>query len=126
MKGFWTKIWVPALLVSMAAIQSFGIDASRAVGLKRLTDSLILNQLPDTLSAQDSILPVDPAHGSTVNLILSAKDTIKVPDSLKETDPFKYKYYIAIKDSTTRFQVRDSLMAGMIKNILGEEINLIS
>ena len=49
MKGFWTKIWVPALLVSMAAIQSFGIDASRAVGLKRLTDSLILNQLPDTL-----------------------------------------------------------------------------
>ena len=110
MKGFWTKIWVPALLVSMAAIQSFGIDASRAVGLKRLTDSLILNQLPDTLSAQDSILPVDPEHDSTVNLILSAKDTIKVPDSLLYTDPFKYRYYIALKDSTVRSHLRDSLL----------------
>ena len=110
MRKTMSKIWVPALLVMAAALQSFGIDASRAVGLKRLTDSLILNQLPDTLSAQDSILPVDPAHDSTVNLILSAKDTIKVPDSLLYTDPFKYRYYIALKDSTVRSHLRDSLL----------------
>ena len=110
MKGFWTKIWVPALLVSMAAIQSFGIDASRAVGLKRLTDSLILNKLSDTISVQDSVLPVDSKLDSTVNLILTAKDTIKVPDSLQFTDPFKYKYYIALKDSTLRLHLRDSLL----------------
>ena len=42
MKRFLAKIWVPALLVMLAAAQSFGIDASRAVGLRRLTDSLIL------------------------------------------------------------------------------------
>jgi hypothetical protein len=101
----------------MAGIQSFGIDASRAVGLKRLTDSLIISHLPDTTAVRDSILQADTTRqepgisDSTLNLVLSAKDTIKVPDSLKETDPFKYKYYIAIKDSTTRFQVRDSLMA---------------
>jgi hypothetical protein len=101
----------------MAGIQSFGIDASRAVGLKRLTDSLIISHLPDTTAVRDSILQADTTRqepgisDSTINLVLSAKDTIKVPDSLKETDPFKYKYYIAIKDSTTRFQVRDSLMA---------------
>ena len=117
MKHFLAKIWVPLTLVTMAGIQSFGIDASRAVGLKRLTDSLIISHLPDTTAIRDSILQADTTRqepgisDSTINLVLSAKDTIKVPDSLKETDPFKYKYYIAIKDSTTRFQVRDSLMA---------------
>ena len=117
MKRLIAKIWVPVLLVLMAAVQSFGIDASRAVGLKRLTDSLIISHLPDTTAVRDSILQADTTRqepgisDSTINLVLSAKDTIKVPDSLKETDPFKYKYYIAIKDSTTRFQVRDSLMA---------------
>ena len=109
MKRFWTKIWVPALLVSVAAIQSFGIDASRAVGLRRLTDSLIFNQLPDTLSIKDSVLPVESKLDSTVNLILTPKDTIKVPDSLQYTDPFKYRYYIALKDSTLRAHLRDSL-----------------
>ena len=117
MKHFLAKIWVPLTLVTMAGIQSFGIDASRAVGLKRLTDSLIISHLPDTTAVRDSILQADTTRqepgisDSTINLVLSARDTIKVPDSLKETDPFKYKYYIAIKDSTTRFQVRDSLMA---------------
>ena len=117
MKHFLAKIWVPLTLVTMAGIQSFGIDASRAVGLKRLTDSLIISHLPDTTAVRDSILQADTTRqepgisDSTINLALSARDTIKVPDSLKETDPFKYKYYIAIKDSTTRFQVRDSLMA---------------
>ena len=117
MKRFLTKIWVPLVLVTLAGIQSFGIDASRAVGLKRLTDSLIINQLPDTTAVRDSLLQPDSTGqdqvttDSTIKLILSAKDTLKVPDSLKETDPFKYKYYIAIKDSATRFQVRDSLIA---------------
>ncbi|MCD8208101.1 MAG: putative porin, partial [Bacteroidales bacterium] len=36
---------------------------------------------------------------------------IVVPDSLRYTDPFKYKYYIAIKDPLTRQEVRDSLIA---------------
>ena len=41
---------------------------------------------------------------------LSARDTIKVPDSLRLTDPFRYKYYVALIDSLTHVQVRDSLM----------------
>ena len=120
MKNFLAKIWVPLVLVSIAAVQSFGVDASRATGLRRLADSLILSQLPDTVHISDSILPqsepadsidVDTASRDTViPLILTARDTIRIPDSLKFTDPFKFKYYIAIKDSTTRFQVRDSLI----------------
>ena len=137
MRKIVSRIWVPALLVMVAALQSFGIDAGRAVGLRRLADSLILTRqtdssflteqssdstapiLPDTLAA-DSLLTdslykdttaIDSVKADT--LILAARDTIKVPDSLKETDPFFYKYYIAVKDSTTRREVRDSLiMAG--------------
>lgn len=126
MKNILAKIWVPLLLVSMAAVQSFGVDAGRAVGLKRLADSLILSQLHDTTYISDSILPATPALDSiaidsvaadtasrdtAALLVLSARDTIRIPDSLQYTDPLKYKYYIAIKDSTTRFQVRDSLIA---------------
>ena len=117
MRHLLTKIWVPIVLVMAAALQSFGIDASRAVGLKRLTDSLIVNQLNDSTGlvlteiSQDSTINDSIATDSVTALILSPKDTIQVPDSLKETDPFKYKYYIAIKDSTVRFQVRDSLEA---------------
>ena len=102
MKNLLAKIWVPLMLVSLAAIQSFGIDAGRSASLRMLADSLVLTQLTDTTDITDSILPAD---------VPSAKDTIKIPDSLQFTDPFKYRYYIALKDSTTRFQVRDSLMA---------------
>lgn len=98
MKNLLTKIWVPFLLVTVAAIQSFGIDAGRAIGFTKIADSLKVSLLTDT-TAVDSI----------VNII-SARDTMVVPDSLRETDPFFYKYYVAVKDSATRAQVRDSLI----------------
>ena len=124
MKDFLAKIWVPALIVMTAAVQSFGIDAGRAANLRRMADSLRLNSLDDSSAlagfAVDSLETVatdstfiigfrnDSIPADTVKI--AARDTIKVPDSLKFTDPFKYKYYIAIKDSTTRFEVRDSLL----------------
>ena len=40
---------------------------------------------------------------------LTARDTIKAPDSLRFTDPFRYKYYVALVDSLTHVIVRDSL-----------------
>jgi hypothetical protein len=116
MKKVMTKIWVPALLILGAALQSFGIDAGRAARLYHLADSLSLTQITDTISVPDSILPPHDTLAadslitdSTLQIALSPKDTIKVPDSLRETDPFKYKYYIALKDSTVRFNLRDSL-----------------
>ena len=138
MRKFISRIWVPGLLVMVAALQSFGIDAGRAVGLRRLADSLALTRQADSSllieQSSDSTAPAfadtlatdslltDSLYNDTTTvvdtikadtLILSARDTIKVPDSLKETDPFFYKYYIAVKDSTTRREVRDSLiMAG--------------
>ncbi len=112
MKNLLAKIWVPALLVAMAAMQSFGIDAGRAASLRRLADSLSFSQLQDTTVVIDSTAIVDTTAivDSTAVPMLTARDTITVPDSLRYTDPLKYKYYIALKDSTTRFQVRDSLL----------------
>ena len=128
MKRLVAKIWVPFLLVSIAAAQSFGIDAGRAVGLRKLTDSLMTGRLNDSsavvqatqdsvsASATDSIsATIDSLFNDTTavdsTVTLTARDTITVPDSLKETDPFFFKYYIAVKDSATRAHVRDSLIA---------------
>ena len=97
MKNVLAKIWIPMLLVAIAAAQSFGIDAGRSAGLRRLADSLAFNQLHDTTLIADSII--------------SIRDTISIPDSLRFTDPLKFKYYIALKDSSTRAQVRDSLIS---------------
>ena len=98
MKHFLAKIWVPTLLVLVAGIQSFGIDAGRAAGLRMLSDSLMTSRLSDS-SAVDSVIT------------LTAKDTIIPPDSLREKDPFFFKYYLAVKDPATRVEVRDSLLA---------------
>ena len=40
---------------------------------------------------------------------LSARDTIFPPDSLKEIDPFRYEFYVALLDSATHRIVSDSL-----------------
>ena len=108
MKNLMAKIWVPALLVLVAAVQSAGIDAGRSASLRRLADSLVLVSEADSTAIADSFTVVSD---SLAQPVIAARDTIVVPDSLKETDPFRYKYYIAIKDSTTRFQVRDSLIS---------------
>jgi hypothetical protein len=128
-----SKIWVPALLVMAAAMQSFGIDAGRSVGLRGLADSLALTRQSDSSflmeevsdTARPTLIDSLKADSLTLDtlltdtLILTARDTIKVPDSLRETDPFFFKYYIAVKDSTTRKQVRDSLlMAGDTVEVL--------
>ena len=127
MKRIVAKIWVPTLLILMAAVQSFGIDAARAVSFRKQADSLILNRLSDSIAAADfavdstivDTLIIDTTTVDTLiadsliiadTLKIAARDTIVVPEGLRETDPFKFKYYIAIKDSLTRFQVRDSLL----------------
>ena len=121
MKRLIAKIWVPALLVMVAAAQSFGIDAGRAIRLQKLSDSLMLAITEDSSFAQNAIdstgidsllkdsLLTDSLLLDTVK-VLTARDTIIVPDSLKEKNPFFFKYYIAVKDSATRAEVRDSLL----------------
>ena len=109
MKRLVSKIWVPLMIVMLAAAQSFGIDAGRAVSLRRLTDSLILSRIEDS-SAVNLPVPDSTVAAVSDSILTSARDTIVIPDSLEFKDPFFFKYYIAVKDSSTRRQVRDSLI----------------
>ena len=110
------------MLVTVAAFQSFGIDASRALNIAGSRDTLTLSRiedssavvavsdtssLPDSLAQNDTIVPLDTIAPKDT---IAPRDTIRIPDSLEFKDPFFFKYYIAVKDSTTRKQVRDSLM----------------
>lgn len=65
----------------------------------KIADSLLT--VDDSLSWDDFI------EDSTV--LLTARDTIKVPDSLKLTDPWRWRYYVALVDSLTHRQTADSL-----------------
>lgn len=60
----------------------------------------------------DSLLKAAADSGAVADTLphLSARDTIKAPDSLRFTDPFRYKYYVALCDSLTHREVRDSLL----------------
>jgi hypothetical protein len=108
MKGLLSKIWVPALIVGIAAVQTFGFDPGRREALG-LTKSL--PPAKDTVVTHFDIrIKNDSSYlNSLEEKRISARDTIKAPDSLKFTDPFRYRYYVAIKDSLTHAQTRDSL-----------------
>lgn len=127
MRNFLAKIWVPMLLVGAAAVQTFGIDISRMREVAVTADSLHLFGQTDSAdngtlpsetillaetAIEDSLILAGSADTAEISdtIVIEARDTIKVPDSLRFTDPFKYKYYIAVKDSSTRVQVRDSLI----------------
>ena len=112
MRSLISKIWVPTVMVLLAAAQTFGIDAGRATRLRQLTDSLELS-VSDTLRSLDTLIKSDTLAMPDTLIkpdTLLARDTIRIPDSLKEKDPFFFKYYIAVKDSMTRRQLRDSLL----------------
>ena len=119
MRRLIAKIWVPTLLVMVAAVQSFGIDAGRAAGFRMLADSLLTIREIDSsdvnFAVSDSVLTevidtLDTLRKADTTAVIAARDTIVVPEELKESDPFFYKYYIAVKDSLTRKVVRDSLL----------------
>lgn len=124
MRVFLRKLWFPLAVVLIAAVQTFGMDMLRTVPeplqeTEVSSDTVIYDNskiftkfrkkgeraLADTSSSKGDSLFADEKP------LLSARDTIKAPDSLKFTDPFRYKYYVALVDSLTHKQVRDSLIA---------------
>jgi len=124
MNVIFRKILVPALFVGAALAQSVGIDAGRAVHLvqviegPQLPDSTKKNK-PDTARLDSVKISIDvdtlddedwydDEDKDTVKKI-SILDTLRIPDSLEFRDPFKFKYYKAIKDPGTRSRTRDSL-----------------
>ncbi|MGM9752733.1 MAG: putative porin [Candidatus Cryptobacteroides sp.] len=84
----------------------------------------------EAVAIADSLLggPDSLVYSTLVDTIpvILARDTIKVPDSLQFTDPFRYKYYIALVDSLTHREVSDSLRASGDSLLLADAFRLDS
>jgi len=83
MKKLSKSTLIPAVMILLAGFQAFGSGAKLRMVLP--------------VSDQDSV-------------VISPADTVRIPDSLEFKDPFKFKYYYAIKDTVRLSEVRDSLM----------------
>ena len=121
-----SRIWFPAAVVSLAVAGAFGIGNTRISyhllpdpaaypdTVVYVKDAYKLKRVGDlgAITIADSLL-ADAADTTETPLDtlphLTARDTIKVPDSLRLTDPFRFKYYVALIDSLTHVIVRDSL-----------------
>ena len=140
MKNLWSEILVPAVIASLTVVGTIGVESARTVRpdarfrlirevrldtLRR--DTLPQDTLPhDTLknaaaARKDTILTdlfdddfdffgESVQDADTVPLVF-ARDTMKVPDSLRTVDPFLYRWYVATKESLTHRIVVDSLIA---------------
>lgn len=118
------NIIFPAAVVGMAIAgslfssepvhSSFGFDIAAADTVLYQKDAYKLGRKGDLseIALSDSLIKALEGKFSAEeedSLFISARDTIQVPDSLKYTDPFRYKYYVALIDSLTHRQVSDSL-----------------
>lgn len=109
--------------VAAAAIAADSLaDTARTLAAAFAADSLADTTVaadslgrPDTLARTDTLGFFDEEEElggfEEETPKIFARDTMKVPDSLKTTDPFLYQYYIAVKDSLTHRIVVDSLYA---------------
>ncbi len=134
MKNLFSKMLLPAALAGYALAQTVGmdirrtqdgggfpglrdidiatiqIDTTRQADTTRTKADSLLQKADSTLEeALDSLFFGDGSPADTVPQI-TARDTMKVPEELRETDPFRYKWYVAIKDSLTHRIVVDSLI----------------
>ena len=135
MKSISSKIWFPLAVAGIAAAHTLGSGISESpVGLHSyvqiqapVKDTVIYPHdgyrqrwteedymMDKVLIEGDSLYYADSLSEEALLDTIPAimfKDTVKVPDSLKFTDPFRYKYYAALVDSFTHRWVRDTLIA---------------
>ena len=119
MKELLKRTWFPLIVVCVIALQAVGmgvrpnqgdpgfgfVSAERPQRPDTIRYRNPFNKKGSTGQADTStfLSPVDTTP------VLTARDTIFPPDSLKDIDPFRYKYYVALFDSLTHRIVSDSL-----------------
>ena len=132
MKNLWSEILVPAVIAGLTVIGTVGVESTRTVrpdARVRLLREVRLDTLKRDSLAKDTVKTAVPKKETIVKDLsdddfdffgveeepadttprISARDTMKVPDSLRLKDPFLYRYYVAVKDSFTHRLVVDSL-----------------
>lgn len=118
-------IWLPAAMALMVIGGSVSVKGSASVPSHSESRDTIIYSEPgyklhrkgnfDVSTIEDSLLSgADDSllFGPQVDTtpVLTARDTIFAPDSLRDIDPFRYKYYVALVDQPTRKFIIDSLM----------------
>ena len=119
MAKFWTDVLVPLAIAGAVAVQTVGVDVYRSSRLHSWRplaqrDTTASSIAPDSLQTlQDTLIDEDDfdffADEEDSLPKVFARDTMKVPDSLRTVNPFLYKWYVATKDSYTHRVVVDSL-----------------
>ena len=133
MKNLWSEIIVPALIAGLTVAGTVGVESSRSLRpdahirplREVLLDTLRKDTIPqDTVrnaAKKDTVLQDlsdddfdffgESVQETDTVPVIFARDTMKVPDSLRTIDPFLYRWYVATKDSLTHRIVVDSLQA---------------
>ena len=132
MKNLWSEILVPAVIAGLTVIGTVGVESARTVrpdARVNLLREVRLDTLRRDTVPQDTVKKAVVKRDSIVKDLsdedfdffgveekeadetprIFARDTMKVPDSLRTTDPFLYRWYVAVKDSFTHRFVVDSL-----------------
>ena len=130
MAKIWSDIVLPIAVAGAVAAQTVGVEVNRARRLQAwfpqrdtvtavMPDSTlvqkdtVLKSLTDTTVAKledEEEFDLFAEADDTLPKVF-ARDTMKVPDSLRITDPFLYQWYVATKDGYTHKLVVDSLKA---------------
>ncbi len=114
------KYIFPAVVVLAAALQSMAsvrgpFSAYARTDSEAAPDTVIYdNSRIFTKFRKDRIADTGDSLSdgfSDAEAMISARDTLKAPDSLRYTDPFRFRYYVALNDSLTHVLTRDSLLA---------------
>lgn len=115
------RIWFPLVVVCVISLHAIGMGVRPSEGDPGYGFvSADRPQTPDTIRYRNIFIKYgsgkigDYDTSSFLELydtvpLVTARDSIFPPDSLKETDPFRYKYYVAIIDSLVHQIVSDSL-----------------
>jgi len=123
MKETLKRIWFPLLVVCVISLHAIGMGVRPTAGDPGFGFvSADRPQHPDTIRYRNIFIKGTTSGTGEYDTstflelfdtlpLVTARDSIFPPDSLKETDPFRYKYYVAIIDSLVHVIVRDSLQA---------------
>ena len=113
-KSFFKRFSLPLVVTGIAAFQTIGMTVSPV--MPSLTPSVVRDSV--RRGSKDTIIYKNPfsSKGSQTFSLFDtipatlARDTIKVPDSLRFIDPFRFQWYAATLDPETHARVKDSLI----------------
>ena len=135
MKSLVSRFWLPVAVTAIAAVHTVASDPGVNADMRLSGISVpVISERPDTViyppdgykrgwTEEDFRMDANPLEDSLFTDIdslgtadtlavldtipkLTARDTIPVPDSLRLTDPFRYKYYVALLDSLKDFEYK--------------------